>query len=205
MTVNDRQAAFGDLEGKQGDDAQKNNANDAVKGGEQKEPQKDPEPPKAKYTDEDLEKIIAKTIAKERAKADKALAQQKEDLTEAQKLESMTAQEKAEHNAKKLQKELDALKAEKNLNEQMAVARKELADAGINMSDKLLSMFVSPEAEATKAAIDDLKQLWESEVNARVQARLQSPTPPAEGRPAQGKSRGAEFAQKYSNEMNGGK
>ena len=51
-----------------------------------KEPESDPEP-KAKYTDEDLDRIIARKIAEERKKQDKA-------VREAQRLANMSAEER---------------------------------------------------------------------------------------------------------------
>ena len=162
---------------------------------------KKPDEPEKKYTDDDVDRIVDRIIAKERAKADK----EKDAITEAQKLEQMNAQERAEYQNKKLQEEVDALKREKNLNEQMAVARKELKDAGINVSDKLLSMVVSPDAETTKANVSEFKETWAADLEAAVKESLKRNPPQAEKPNQQGKSRAAAFATDYSNQMNGGK
>lgn len=150
------------------------------------------------YTDDELDKIVQTRLARAKSEWKKQLEDEKNKLTEAQKLENMNAQEKAEYQAKKLQEEIDELKREKNLNEQMSVARKALADKDIKLSDKLLSMFVSPEAEKTKAAIDDFIPQWQEAVNKAVQEALKGHTPKADRGQGQVKSDGAKAADKYN-------
>ena len=67
-------------------------------------------------------------------------------------------------------------------------------------------MFVSPDAEKTGAAIDQLKELWPKAVNEAVQQELKRTPPAADKMPGQ-KSYGATFAEQYSNSKikNGGK
>ena len=91
-----------------------------------------------------------------------------------------------------------------DLSEQTAIARNELASAGIVLGDKLLAMFVSPEAEKTSAAIDELKELWPKAVNDAVQKELKRDIPDAAKAPGQ-KSFGASFAEQYTKSKNGGK
>lgn len=165
----------------------------------------------AKYTDEDVNGIVEKRLARERAKMEREIRKQIEDeaatkQTEAQKLENMTELQKAQYEIEKVKAEKEALEAERDLNQQTAIARRELSAAGINLGDDLLSMFVSADAEETGKAIDQLKELWPKAVNDAVQAKLRRDPPPAD-RDHGSKSFGAEFAEKYTKsktKQNGG-
>ena len=163
----------------------------------------------AKYTDDDVNDIITKRLARERAKMEREIRdnlarEQQDQQTEAEKLRNMTELQRAQYEAKKLREEKEALEAERDLSQQMGIARRELSAAGITMGDELLSMFVSAEAEKTGAAIDKLKELWPKAVNEAVQRELRREPPSAEQQPG-GKSFGASFAQKYNKQQNGGK
>lgn len=153
------------------------------------------------YTSDEVDEIVKKRIAREKSAWEKTLQDEKDALTEAQKLEKMNAQEKAEYKAQKLQEEIDALKREKNLNEQMAVARKKLSDEGIKVDDEMLAMFVSPEAEKTKAAIDKFVPLWRNAVNEAVQDALKRNPPKADKGQGQVKSDGSKAADKYNQQF----
>lgn len=174
-------------------------------GGEDPEGGTDAEP---KYTDAELNDILTKRLARERAKMDKEIrksiaSEAEKAKTEAEKLEGMTELQRARYEAEQLRKEKEELEREKNLTDQMAVARRELASADIVLGDELLSMFVAPDAETTGAAIDKLKELWPKAVNDAVKTALKRTPPPADKAPNQ-KSFGATFAENYSKKMNGG-
>ena len=160
-------------------------------------------------TDAEVDAIVEKRLARERAKMEREIRQQiaNEDetkQTEAEKLKSMTELQRAEYEADKLKKELKEKQSQIDLSEQTAIARNELASAGIVLGDKLLAMFVSPEAEKTSAAIDELKELWPKAVNDAVQKELKRDIPDAAKAPGQ-KSFGASFAEQYTKSKNGGK
>lgn len=164
---------------------------------------------KAGKTDAEVDAIVEKRLARERAKMEREIRQQiaseaEAEQTEAEKLKNMTELQRAQYAAKKLQEELDAKQSQIDLSEQTSIARNELASAGIVLGDKLLAMFVSPEAEKTSAAIDELKELWPKEVNEAVQKELKRDIPDADKTPGQ-KSFGASFAEKYTKSKNGGK
>lgn len=164
---------------------------------------------KAGKTDAEVDAIVEKRLARERAKMEREIRQQianeaETKQTEAEKLKSMTALQRAEYEADKLKKELKEKQSQIDLSEQTAIARNELASAGIVLGDKLLSMFVSPEAEKTSAAIDELKELWPKAVNDAVQKELKRDIPDAAKAPGQ-KSFGASFAEQYTKSKNGGK
>ena len=160
-------------------------------------------------TDAEVDAIVEKRLARERAKMEREIRQQianeaETKQTEAEKLKSMTALQRAEYEADKLKKELKEKQSQIDLSEQTAIARNELESAGIVLGDKLLAMFVSPEAEKTSAAIDELKELWPKAVNDAVQKELKRDIPDAAKAPGQ-KSFGASFAEQYTKSKNGGK
>lgn len=170
------------------------------------------EPKSLKYTDSDVDEIVKKRLARERAQMEREIRKQIEDdakskQTEAQKLENMTALEKAQYEAKKFKEEKEALERERDLSNQMAIARRELAADDINLGDDLLSMFVSADAEKTGAAIKQIKDLMPKVINDAVQKRLSRELPKGGGNQG-GKSFGAEFADRYTQSKttkNGGK
>lgn len=173
---------------------------------QQNEEVKEPKEEKAndkdapKYTDADVDRIVQEKKARWQKESEAKINAEKEKLSEAQKLESMNEIEKARYNAEKLQAEIDELKREKNLNEQTKIARKELTSAGITISDELLSVFVSPDAEITKSAIDSLKVLWPQAVNAAVEEQLKRKLPQSEAASQNTKSAGVLYAEKYNKE-----
>lgn len=166
--------------------------------------------PEPKYTDDDVDGIVEKRLARERAKMAKDIRKQIDDeaheaQTEAQKLAGMTELERAKHEAEKLRKEKEVLERKQNLTDQMAVARRELNDSGISLCDELLEVFVAPDAETTGAAIDKIKELWPQEVNKAVQAALKRKPPEAGKSHNDTPSYGASYATNYSKQMlNGG-
>lgn len=133
----------------------------------------------AKYTDEDVNKLIDKKFAEWQQKKDR-------EINEAKKLAEMNAQEKAEYELKKerenhaaTQKALDELKRKDTLSEMTKTARKMLSDSGISVSDELLAVMVTTDAEQTKNAIDGFAKLYKEAVEAAVKERLRGETPRA--------------------------
>lgn len=127
----------------------------------------------AKYTDEDLDKILNKKFAKWKENQEKA-------VKEAEKLGAMNAQEKAEYERDQLKKELSELKKAAALAEMSKTARKMLSDGGITISDDLLSVMVTDDAVKTKAAIDGFSKAFTEAVEAAVKERLKG-EPPRKG------------------------
>ena len=126
-----------------------------------------------KYSDADLDRIINKKFAAWQDKKQK-------EVDEAQKLAAMTATQKAEYERDKLQKELDEYKRKDSLAEMSKTARKILADDGISVSDELLSVLVTTDAEKTKAAVDGFKKAFKDAVDAAVKEKLKG-EPPKKG------------------------
>lgn len=140
-----------------------------IKESEPEKPEAKEEPEK-KYSDEDLDAIISQKFAKWREKQEK-------EISEAKKLAEMDAQQKAEYERDKLQKKLEALEREITLNEMGRTARGMLSERGVNLSDDLVSILITDEAESTKANVDAFVELFNGAVEAAVTEKLKSGTP----------------------------
>lgn len=147
-------------------------ANPATETEEAEGKENEPKPEK-KYSDDDVDKILNKKFAEWEKKKQK-------EVDEAKKLADMNAKEKAEYERDKLQKELDALREKDSLSEMTKTARKMLSDEGVSVSDDLLSMVVSTDAEKTKAAVDAFAKAFNGAVEAAVKEKLRG-NPPKKG------------------------
>lgn len=145
----------------------------AEKATEPDKKEKKAEEPKKKYSDEDVDKIIDKKFAEWEKKKQK-------EVDEAQKLAEMNAQQKAEYERDQLKKELEALKKKDSLSEMTKTARKMLSDENISISDDLLALMVTTDAEKTKAAVDGFAAMFKEAVENGVKERLKG-APPKKG------------------------
>lgn len=126
-----------------------------------------------KYSDKDLDEILNKRFARWQKDQDKK-------IDEAKKLAEMDAQQKAEYERDQMKKELDEYKRKDALSAMSKTARKMLADDGITVSDELLSILVTPDAEETKAAVDGFSKAFKEAVESAVKERLKG-EPPKKG------------------------
>lgn len=126
--------------------------------------------PGAKYTDEDLDRIISQKFAEWQKKKEK-------EVSEAQRLADMNAQEKAEYQNKQLQAQIDDLKKREALSKMTGSARSMLADKGIAVSDELLGMMVSESADDTKAAVTSFIGAFQKAVESAVKDALKGEPP----------------------------
>ena len=101
-------------------------------------------------------------------------------LTEAEKLAQMTREERAEYHAKQLEKELASYKEREAVAEMSKSARKMLSDSGISVSDELLSVMVTTDAEQTKNAVEGFINAFNEAVETSVKERLKG-NPPRKG------------------------
>lgn len=131
---------------------------------------KEPTKPEAKYTDEDVDRIVKNRLAREREQA-------KKEKEEAEKLAEMNATQKAEYERDQLKKELEELKRKDALSEMSKVARKMLTEKEINISDELLSVMVTTDAQQTKQNIEGFAKMYKADVEAAVKARLKGEPP----------------------------
>lgn len=134
-----------------------------------KEPESDPEP-KAKYTDEDLDRIIARKIAEERKKQDKA-------VREAQRLANMSAEERTQDELAEAKRQLEELRHQTAIDKMAKVARGILSAKNINLPDDLLLTMVTEDSDETKQNVDSFVKLFEKSVNDAVTERLKGKTP----------------------------
>lgn len=134
-----------------------------------------------KYTDEDVNRLIDKKYAELKTKAEKEVEEAKKEAEkqaeEAKKYAELTAKEKIEYERDKLQQELDDLKREKALNEMKTTARTTLSEEGIQVSDELLSVIVTDNADVTKASISSFATLFKEAVDKEVTDRMRGATP----------------------------
>lgn len=136
------------------------------------EPKADPKK-QAKYTDDDVDRIVKQKRAEWNNQQQKA-------VDEAKKLAEMNAQQKAEYERDQLKKELEEFKRKDALAEMTKTARKMLTDKNIKVSDELLAMMVTPDAEKTKKAIDGFINLYIEDLE-RAKKELLKGEPPRRG------------------------
>ena len=89
----------------------------------------------------------------------------------------MNATQKAEYERDQLQKELNTLREQTALAEMGKTARKMLTDEGITVSDDLLAVMVTTDAEQTKAAVDGFAKAFKEAVENAVKERLRGEPP----------------------------
>lgn len=126
--------------------------------------------PAAKYTDEDVDKIIEKKFAAWQK-------QQEKKVSEAERLSKMTAEEKAAEKLKALEDKIKGYEAAAARTEMTKQARAMLADKGINVGDELLSNLIAEDAETTKAAVESFVSLFAAAVEKAVKEKVKGDTP----------------------------
>ena len=110
-----------------------------------------------KYTDADVNVLIDRKFAKWQKKKEA-------EVSEAVKYARMAEVEKAKAVQEKLKQQLDDLTRQNAIYEMMNMARGILAASDISVSDELLSIIVSEDAEKTKTAIDSFSKLFTAAV-----------------------------------------
>lgn len=124
----------------------------------------------AKYTDDDLDRILNRKFAEWQKKKDK-------EVDEARRLASMTEEEKAKQKQADMEKRLDELLSERNMSQMMTTARGILSERNIHADDALISMIVSEDAESTKKSIDAFADMFQAAVNRAVKDALKGEPP----------------------------
>lgn len=123
-----------------------------------------------KYTDADVDRIVARKYAKWQA-------DQEAKVAEAKKLAEMNATEKAAYELKKANERIAELEGEKTRRELAREVRTQLKEAGIDAPDAVVSVLVGNDAEATKAATDAFREAFSAAVEAAVRERLAGRAP----------------------------
>ena len=108
----------------------------------------EPTPPKPelKYTDEDVDKIIAKRL-------DRWQKDQEAKQKEAERLAAMSAEERANEEIKKLKAQIKTYEQAETRHAMATQVEKELKEANLAASTDMVNMLVRDTAEETQAAI----------------------------------------------------
>lgn len=122
------------------------------------------------FTQAELDEIVKNRLARAMEKAEK-------ERKEAEEYAQMSAKEKAEKDREKLERELAEYKRKDNLNSMIKTARGVLAENDINLSDEMLSILVTEEAESTNSNINNFVNLFNTELEKAVKEKLKSSTP----------------------------
>lgn len=125
-----------------------------------------------KYSDSDVNELIGKKFAEWQKKKDA-------EIDEAKKLAEMNEAQKAKYESEKLQKQINELLQKETLSNMTKTARTMLSEKGITVSDDLLSVLVSADAEKTSAAVDSFATMFESAVEKAVKEALKGNLPKA--------------------------
>ena len=124
----------------------------------------------AKYTDDDLDRILNRKFAEWQKKKDK-------EVDEARRLASMSEEEKAKQKQADMERQLNELLSERNMSQMMTTARGILSERNIHVDDALISMIVSEDAESTKKSIDAFANMFQAAVNKAVKDALKGEPP----------------------------
>ena len=149
-----------------------NNDGDAPEGGEGQDGEKNTK----KYSDEDVNKIIAKKFAEWEKKQEKKTKENQE----AERLKNMSEQEKRDHEFKELQAKIANYEKQEALGKMTKVARSILSEQEINVNDELLSNLVTEDADTTKTNVENFAKMFKAAVQKEVAAKLRH-EPPKKG------------------------
>lgn len=126
---------------------------------------KDDDRKKAKYSDDDLDRIISRKIAK-------LQKQHAADVDKAAKYAQMTAQERAEAERDDLKKELAELKRANAVAEMEKTARGVLSEAGVSVPDEIVSGLIRDDADETDKAVKAFIKAYKAAVQEGVKNAL---------------------------------
>ena len=142
------------------------------------QPQVQDEPKMVQMTQEQLDKLISDRLARQERKLNEQFNKRLDEMSEAQKLAQMSEEERKEHDfAKRLEELTNREKAiqerENAYNKQQykVEIQRQLNEAGLpDISDTLVGL----EAEVVKAQINTMKQAFDNQVNASIQAKVKA-------------------------------
>ena len=170
-----------------------NNSTDNNTESEDNSTDKESNQPEKTFTQSELDSIIEKRLARERAKLEKEYKTKINEgitsgLDEAKKLEKMTAQEKAEYEFNKRLADLEAREKEYNLRELKQTALGILGEKGFDIeSAKSISTILDyTDADKCKASIDNINKLITGLVEKGVNAKIKTNKTPVQKETASG-------------------
>lgn len=136
----------------------------------------------AKYTDEDVNRMINEKYAKWSKAKEEELAKQKSEAEESEKLKKMNADQKNQYQIEKLTKELEEAKSTNAKFAMTKQAQTMFEDANTSVTSDDLEHVVTPDAESTKA---NVQWLIDHDTKVREQVRqefLKGTTPSVTGK-----------------------
>lgn len=142
------------------------------------EPKNEPE---KKYTDEDVDRIINQKFAQKFSEWEKKQSKAKD---EAEKLAGMNAEQKEKYENEQLKKQVQELLRKDALGKMATVARGMLGEKNISVSDDLIEMLISDDAEKTKSSVDSFITAFQSSVEKAVKDALKGNPPKKTSEPA---------------------
>ena len=142
------------------------------------EPKNEPE---KKYTDEDVDRIINQKFAQTFSEWEKKQSKAKD---EAEKLAGMNAEQKEKYENEQLKKQVQELLRKDALGKMATVARGMLGEKNISVSDDLIEMLISDDAEKTKSSVDSFITAFQSAVEKAVKDALKGNPPKKTSEPA---------------------
>ncbi|WP_418626112.1 DUF4355 domain-containing protein [Sellimonas intestinalis] len=142
------------------------------------EPKNEPE---KKYTDEDVDRIINQKFAQKFSEWEKKQSKAKD---EAEKLAGMNAEQKEKYENEQLKKQVQELLRKDALGKMATVARGMLGEKNISVSDDLIEMLISDDAEKTKSSVDSFITAFQSAVEKAVKDALKGNQPKKTSEPA---------------------
>lgn len=122
------------------------------------------------YTDEEVDAIIERRFAKWQKQQDQKVA-------EAARLAEMNATQKAEYEREQALKKLAEYERRDAVRQMTDESRRQLREAGVDVPDKVVTVLVGEDAEATKAAVDGFAEAFKAAVEAEVKRRLAGGSP----------------------------
>ncbi len=131
-----------------------------------------------KFTQEDVNKIVADRLRSEQKRWEKKAADEK---AEAERVAKMSAEEKARHEQEKREREFARREEELSRKERTATARDLLAEKGVPAA--LVSAVDVSSDEAVAPSVEALAKAFNDAVAAEVAKKLAG-TPPKKGEPA---------------------
>ena len=135
------------------------------------EPKNEPE---KKYTDEDVDRNINQKFAQKFSEWEKKQTKAKD---EAEKLAGMNAEQKEKYENEQLKKQVQELLRKDALGKMATVARGMLGEKNISVSDDLIEMLISDDAEKTKSSVDSFITAFQSAVEKAVKDALKGNPP----------------------------
>ena len=158
------------------------------------------------FTQDDVDKIVEKRVARERAKiekeyADKADKTVNDKLSEAERLSKMTKEEKREYELSKREKAIADKEAEYAKRELKISAMSILEDKGIvgETAKQFSTLLDYTDADKCKSSIDNISKLFEGLVQKEVDKRIgKTKTPKSNSSSSQEISKGvADLKRKF--------